>query len=69
MNHDQAINAAKDHFGTVLVEQIARVEKLRQETVLSYVYAITSFAAISGGCMRVCMRAYVSACASFCHLR
>ena len=31
MNHDQAINAAKDHFGTVLVEQIARVEKLRQE--------------------------------------
>ena len=31
MDNDQAINAAKDHFGKVLAEQIARVEKLRQE--------------------------------------
>jgi len=31
LGNDQAINAAKDHFGKVLAEQIARVEKLRQE--------------------------------------
>ena len=31
LGNDQAINAAKDHFGRVLAEQIARVEKLRQE--------------------------------------
>ena len=31
MNDNQAIEAAKEHFGEVVAQQLARVERLRQE--------------------------------------